>query len=81
MSVFKNFQFKLSISDFQNSEHFIFRTSAKFNFRKFDRVGLRKNIADNTQIYETFLFLQIYLHVDIQLFKKNVYLRILYIKM
>ena len=47
MSVFKNFQFKLSISDFQNSEHFIFRTSAKFNFRKFDRVGLRKNIADN----------------------------------
>ena len=47
LSVFKNFQFKLSISDFQNSEHFIFRTSAKFNFRKFDRVGLRKNIADN----------------------------------
>ena len=34
-----------------------------------------------TQIYETFLFLQIYFHVDIQLFKKNVYLRILYIKM
>ena len=41
----------------------------------------RPNIAGNTQIYETFLFLQIYLHVDIQLFKKNVYLRILYIKM
>ena len=38
-------------------------------------------ITANTQIYETFLFLQIYLHVDIQLFKKNVYLRILYIKM
>lgn len=38
-------------------------------------------ISANTQIYETFLFLQIYLHVDIQLFKKNVYLRILYIKM
>ena len=47
LSVFKNFQFKLSISDFQNSEHFIFRTSVKFNFRKFDRVDLRKNIADN----------------------------------
>ena len=31
--------------------------------------------------FMTFLFLQIYLHVDIQLFKKNVYLRILYIKM
>lgn len=38
-------------------------------------------VTHNTQIYETFLFLQIYLHVDIQLFKKNVYLRILYIKM
>ena len=47
MSVLKNFKFKLSISDFQNSEHFIFKTSVKFNFRKFDRVGLRKNIADN----------------------------------
>ena len=43
--------------------------------------GGRPAIATNTQIYETFLFLQIYLHVDIQLFKKNVYLRILYIKM
>lgn len=43
------------------------------------RVSVR--VAGNTQIYETFLFLQIYLHVDIQLFKKNVYLRILYIKM
>ena len=52
MSVFKNFQFKLSISDFQNSEHFIFRTSVKFNFRKFDRVGLRKNIADNVSRLE-----------------------------
>ena len=39
-SVFKNFRFS-------NLRTYIFRTSVKFNFEKFDRVGLRKNIADN----------------------------------
>ena len=34
-------------------------------------VNFEVSIAYNTQIYETFLFLQIYLHVDIQLFKKK----------
>ena len=47
MSVLNNFQFRPLDFDFSNLRIFIFGTSVKFNFGKFDRVDLHKNIADN----------------------------------
>ena len=47
MSVLKNFQFRLHDFRFSNLRKSIFGTSVKFNFGKFDRVDLHKNIADN----------------------------------
>lgn len=47
LSVLKNFQFRLHDFRFSNLRKSIFGTSVKFNFGKFDRVDLHKNIADN----------------------------------